>query len=134
MYSIAPFVILGLVNSFLIYQTLASRGIISRTQSDKVKRRNASFSVVMVTIAFIVLTLPNAIAGGYFIAQLFSTELGTLILFITDCFAFTFHSFNFVVFLFSNKRFNEEFRNMLNYFRPNNKVTFTIDTAQTQKA
>lgn len=82
------------------------------------------------TVAFIMLTLPNAIAGGYYIAVLFSTRLGTMILFITDCLAFSFHSFNFIVFLISNKRFNEEFRRMISSIKPNNKVAVMLHTTK----
>jgi hypothetical protein len=65
LYSIVPFVVLGIVNSFLIYHTIVIHGsLISRTNEDKAKRRTASYSIIAMTVAFIMLTLPNAIAGG----------------------------------------------------------------------
>ena len=69
-----------------------------------------SITVIAMSLTFIILTLPNAIAGGYFIGELFSTYNGRVILIFSGCFNFTFHGFNFVVLLISNKNFRKEFK------------------------
>jgi hypothetical protein len=95
-----------------------------RTHAEKIRRRNTSVSIVTITFTFILCTLPNAIAGGYYISILFQSEIGTIILFITDCFAFTFHSFNFAVFFIMNKKFSSECRLFLKRLKLRNNKTY----------
>ena len=72
-----------------------------------------SLTVITMSITFIVFTLPNAIAGGYFIDELFKSETGPIILYVTDCFAFSFHALNFVTLLILNNNFRKEFRDFV---------------------
>ena len=52
------------------------------------------------------MTTPGAILTSFFYPRLQELEnLGNLILTIGDCITFTFHSLNFSILLFTNKRF-----------------------------
>lgn len=118
LYSVVPFVILAITNALLITQTLLFRdtkklGLSASTSQSSSNKLGPTISVISITLSFIILTLPNAIAGGYYITELFKTSTGTLILFITDCLLFTYHSCNLVVLLIFNKMFRKEFKSMI---------------------
>jgi hypothetical protein len=104
-YSIVPFIILGLMNGLLLYETLSRKRILK-------ERVSVTRSVLIMTFSFICFLLPSAIVSGYFLEFLFSSKSGTLVLYILDFITFGYHAFNFLVFSFTNKRFKAELKNL----------------------
>jgi hypothetical protein len=79
-----------------------------------------SVTIILMTISFIAMTLPTALAGGYFFPRLIGTVEGRLVLVFCDCLSFSYHSLNFVVFLMFNKQFRLEWKNILSGCKVNN--------------
>lgn len=96
---------------------------------DDSKSFSVSVSVAICTLSFVLLTCPSTIAGGYYLGTLLSSESGLTILFICDCLAFSYHSFNFFVFLIFNKKFSKEFILLIKCQKKNRIETtnFTTD-------
>jgi hypothetical protein len=60
------------------------------------------------------MTIPGAVMSSLFYARLQSlSNLGNLIITIGDSITFTFHSLNFSILLFTNKRFARELKKYL---------------------
>ncbi len=126
-----PFGLMFIVNGLLIHKILLKKRVGAKKSAEhKSKRLAASISVVKLTFVFIIMTCPNAVANGFFVPMLFETKEGTAILFATDCFTFSFHSFNYIVLLITNSQFKQEFYSII-YCRPKNSVGPTSMTENT---
>ena len=105
MYSFVPFGVLLIVNVLLIramrqkIRDLAGSSFIS-----KKKQLSISLSVMLMTLLFILFTMPSAI-GTLLVNTLLTTHDGKLILFCFGCFSFTYHAFNLVILCRFNKHF-----------------------------
>jgi hypothetical protein len=113
LYSIVPFAVLALVNSLLLYETVFKKKVIQACERQiNHERVLITKSILIMTFSFIGFLLPSAIVSGYFYEFLYSTQLGTLVLYILDCITFGYHALNFLVFSFTNKRFNNELKRL----------------------
>ncbi len=72
-----------------------------------------SITVLISTGLFVIMTLPSAIAGGYYLTELLQTDSGKVILFICDNILFTYHSINLIILMISNKQFWRECKIMV---------------------
>jgi hypothetical protein len=122
MYNILPFVLLTVINSLLIFRTFKS-GRHTGMKRVKAKKKMMSVFVIIMTLFFILMTLPSSIAGGYFLRELLSTEIGNTILFLCDCFAFSYHALNIFVLYHANKQFQREFKEILIIVMGNNDLS-----------
>ena len=110
------------VNALLIHKIMFKNGISTDTTADRQhrsKRLAASISVIILTFLFIVMTLPDAIATGFYLSELLDTNSGTAVLFAADCLAFSFHGFNSIILLVTNSQFRQEFKSTLRCCRKN---------------
>ena len=105
LYSFVPFGVLLIVNVLLVramrqkVRDLAGSSFIS-----KKKQLSITLSVMLMTLLFIVFTLPIAI-GSLLVNTLTTTHNGKLVLFSFGCFSFTYHAFNLVAVCRFNKHF-----------------------------
>jgi hypothetical protein len=95
-------------NTLLIQRVMKKDSTMGNTNRNK--KKVMSIFVILMTFNFIVFTLPSSIAGGYFLSELLSTDVGSIILFAIDCLAFTYHGFNIIVLYYLNKKFKKEFK------------------------
>lgn len=108
-----------ILNTMLVYNIkYKHHNLIHTTRESSDRKKSLSFTVLIITTVFIVLTLPNNILNAFFL-PLFDTEYGYNIFFLTDCLAFTYHGFNFLLLLITNKRFYAEFKEIMNTQRSN---------------
>jgi hypothetical protein len=114
MYSVVPFITLATFN-VLLCKTMAKSTITFTTQrsNSASKKKSLTITIMSVTVAFFILTLPAAITGGYFFDHLYKTVSGRIILCFCESLAFSFHSFNFAAFLIVNKQFRREFKEII---------------------
>ena len=80
------------------------------------------------TLIFILLTFPGAIVSGYFYFELSQTKLGYTLLLLCDNITFSYHSLNFFVVVFTNKKFYNEFK----YLFP--KITIKFNKSNNSNA
>ena len=108
MYSFIPFAVLLVTNILLIVDLHKKAKTIQG--SDSVLKKNQfsiNLSVVVLTLIFIVLTCPSAIACQYY-TTLIMTPHGIVLVLIADCCAFTYHAFNIVILSTTNKLFRRK--------------------------
>lgn len=63
-------------------------------------------TIIILTITFIVLTLPGAIVSAYY-NEIMALEAGHMIVNLSDDLSCTFHAFNFITLFLSNKQFSQ---------------------------
>lgn len=68
-----------------------------------------TLTIVTVTALFIMFTLPGSIVSGYFYQELDQTKIGSLIVILCDNITFSFHAFQLLFLLLTNKIFCKEF-------------------------
>ncbi|CAF1044319.1 unnamed protein product [Brachionus calyciflorus] len=111
LFSIVPFTCLIIINSILIYTAVISKKRkIGLTNEAIRKKYNMTKTILILTIQFIILTLPSSIISRFFYVTLIKTRVGTIVIFVCDNFSFSFNSLNILTLYLSNKKFNEELR------------------------
>jgi hypothetical protein len=105
MYSFIPFILLVIINIFLIVD-LNKKKRMASVQNSVIKENQLSitFSIILLTILFIVFTSPSAVSSQFY-NILLTTYTGNIILFACDCFAFSYHALNIIILCLSNKQF-----------------------------
>jgi hypothetical protein len=78
-----------------------------------------SISVIVITLLFIVFTLPTASVQGNVLISLLNSDYGQFILQILNCLTFTYQASNYLMLYVSNKRFKQESRNILGFLTGN---------------
>lgn len=133
MYSVIPFGIIFIFNLLLIYKTLKRKINPSNTVSPStIKKKAMTRTVMIITLGFIVFTLPSAVIGSYFVNDLYYTLYGRVIIFICEAISFSYHSYNFFLYYAFNKQFREECRSMIGRFFETNtnptRLTLSVTT------
>jgi hypothetical protein len=104
MYSFIPFTVLAVINVSLIWQLQQLKNSIkggnSRVKKNQIK---ITFSVILMTILFILFTSASAVCSQYF-EELIVSYTGTIILFASDDLTFSYHGLNIII-LCENKLF-----------------------------
>ena len=122
LYSFVPFGMLLIVNVLLIramrqkIRDLAGSSFIS-----KKKQLSITLSVMLMTLLFIVFTLPISIAN-IIVDTLLTTHNGKLVLYCFGCFSFTYHAFNLVILCRFNKHFYKLCKEALTHLKSNKEV------------
>ncbi len=71
-----------------------------------------SISVIVITLLFIVFTLPTASVQGNVLISLLNNDYGQFVLQILNCLTFTYQASNYIMLYISNKKFKQEARNI----------------------
>lgn len=131
-YSIVPFCLLVLVNSLLLIKSVFCNKMNQvgpmTNSAQKRHKRSMTLTLIVITFSFILFTLPSSIAGGYLYRQMISSENGLATLYLLNNISFSFHSFNFIVFLIFNKKFQNEFKKIIRKGKRTTKMTTTHST------
>ncbi|CAF1100898.1 unnamed protein product [Didymodactylos carnosus] len=126
MYNLCPFCIMLISNTYIIHVTTIQRVQQIKTQRSRwsiKRRRQLTCMLMLVTFAFIVLTLPSCIYFVFFrhhmIRDTSSSRLyRSMIQIILNSIQFTSHSINFFLYCFSSTNFRDEFRSLLTKICP----------------
>ena len=107
-YSYIPFCMIAVAN-FLLVISILRKNKVSTATTTNAKKRNIfmNITVFSITILFIVLTCPGAIASSYF-NVLIQSYSGRVILFSVDSLTFSYHSLSFITLFITNKKFSKE--------------------------
>ena len=107
-YSYIPFCMIAVAN-FLLVISILRKNKVSTATATNAKNRNIfmNITVFSITILFIVLTCPGAIASSYF-NVLIQSYSGRVILFSVDSLTFSYHSLSFITLFITNKKFSKE--------------------------
>lgn len=125
-----------ILNFFLIYIVLeSSRKTVAPTaglhQKQGLHRKvQMTKTIILMTLSFIVLTLPGAIVSGFYYLKLMSLDFGPLIINLCDDISFSFHSMTLFTLLYSNKAFFNQFQVVFfnKVFVQENSVSHTAHT------
>jgi hypothetical protein len=110
LYSIVPFMLLLIFNILLIYE--ASR---SKIRLNRHRKLTLSATVIAMTIAFVLFTLPTAIVSAYFNIFEFSfSSFEHIKISICNAITYSYHAFNFFILYNTNKRFSRELKALFN--------------------
>jgi hypothetical protein len=115
LYSIIPSILLIVINSFFIYRALLKKTTIN-TISNQIapnkiesKKKLLSVAISIITIGFLLCTIPLAISTVLYRKLQESRSNGRLIILICDAISFTYHSIKFEILLVYNNMFKMEF-------------------------
>ena len=105
MYSFIPFILLVIINIFLIID-LNKKKRLANVENSVIKKNQLSInlSIILMTILFVVFTSPSALSSQFY-NILVTTYTGNVILFASDCLAFSYHALCIIILCLSNKQF-----------------------------
>lgn len=134
LYNFFPFTVMLVFNSLLITKTLMlNSSIKSSTNKDQIKsiikKRRLTISILSITFAYIILTLPVTIMTGFYFYYFFSIPNGMSILSMMDSFAYLFHSTLFINCMATNVKFR---RYVINGLLCNKKSKNQVSIANTK--
>lgn len=111
-HSYIPSIVLVVINSLLIYEIAIKNRKSIAPVSNKKAAKNKEFvlSILLMTIFFIVLTVPITLTAAY--TDVKNPDI-KLVMNILDCMSFSFNALNFCIFLLFNKKFFNEFKELL---------------------
>lgn len=112
LYNFLPYILMSIFNYLLIRKTMStSRSFRSSNDQQQIKmnrkKMRLTISLVIITNAFIVMTLPGMIAYGFFFNLLYSSSLGMIIGFLADGLLFLNHASLFFICFLSNVKFRQ---------------------------
>ena len=87
------------------------------------KQNKMGITIIIISIVFMVFSLPTASIQGELLSYLLSFDLGLLIITICNSLSFTYQASNFFLLLLTNQAFKREF-NILFGWRSAAKKTF----------
>lgn len=118
-YSLAPFLVLAIANLLLIRKIMSRKVVKMTTMSStftnakstgkKSKSDRINKTVIILTLIFVMMTLPLA-SASFFFNQLVLTDYGLFIIVLLDCISFSYHGLNFILMAFSNKIFRKQYK------------------------
>jgi len=114
LYSIIPFIFLIVLNSLLIYYTLKKPNKVEPSLENlSIRRKRLSLTIAILTLGFIITTIPSGIITGFLFDTLNTTKNGKMVIFICDSISFTYHSGKFLIMITYNSAFKQEFKSFI---------------------
>jgi hypothetical protein len=108
LYSFVPFLIMCTFNVLLIVRTVRNRQTASNESARQAsQRRRMTITLLIITFAFIIMTIPSTIAFGYLYEILQATGWGRILQVLIDYMSFLNHSSIFFTCTFTNKKFRQ---------------------------
>ena len=106
LYSFLPFLLLIIINIFLIIDLQEKKKSITdlNLRNNKRKEISINLTIILMTILFILFTSPSAICSQFY-GKLIKSYNGTIILYVSDCIAFSYHALNIIILCLVNKSF-----------------------------
>ncbi len=117
LYSVIPFIVLGISNVFLLQKSYksfnnknrSSTNVNLTTSSSTASSKSAIFarSIIFNNLLFFIMTLPTAFCSFYF-DHLLTTNNGKLFILLSNSISFSYHAFNFFINCLTNIKFRQE--------------------------
>jgi hypothetical protein len=116
-YCLIPFLIMTTFNILLLFKSIINRKTLSSTKSKTDKNiRQITISLIVISMNFLLMTLPANIAFGYFHKILLKTDHGNFILHFLDIFLFFNHSSLFITCYITNIHYKKVIKIYLKKF------------------
>ena len=141
-YNLLPFTLMCLCNTYIIYATIRSARIRLPTTAQSTRHRQLSMMLMLVTFAFVLLTLPSCIYFVFFRHRMSKSEhlrsYRYMVQISLGSVQFTAHAINFFLYCFSTKNFRNELRDFIQeiwFYSTKCERTATMNVAlpETQK-
>lgn len=133
---IAPYILLILFNSIIIYTATRYERKHKNSISSSIENRSAKRKtqmtrmIILITFLYIMTSLPNTIVTGYLYNTVVRLDVGQLIINLINGIHFSYPAFNFFILFFSNKLFAEEVKFM--FCRGNRNRVFSVSRSNTK--
>ena len=128
MYSFIPFTLLAIINISLIWELQQLKKSIKGGNSRVKKSQMAiTFSVILMTILFIIFTSASAVCSQLY-EKLILSYTGNIILFALDSFSFSYHGLNLII-LCENKLFLSKLKEAFGLVKETNPNENKTNTA-----
>ncbi len=140
-YNLCPFSIMCICNTYTIYVTIRSARIRMPATGQFTRHRQFSIMLILVTFAFVILTLPSCIYFVFFRHRMSSANASRTSRYMVQiCLGsvqFTAHAINFFLYCFSTKNFRNELRDFIQeilFYVMNRKTTTTMMNSTNENA
>ncbi len=110
LYSVIPFILLGISNIFLLRKAFES----FKRKSSSTKSSAFARSILINNILFFLMTLPTAFVSYYF-NHLFASEGGRLVITLANSVSFSYHAMCFFTNFLTNLKFRNEVLRIIKY-------------------
>ena len=107
LYNGIPFFIMAYLNTGVIYHLFRLKNT-STVQNSRIQHRSMSITLVITTVAFMLLTIPPTVCYGFFYSK-----LSVVILHLLDSLMYTYHVMAFPLYLITLTEFRREFYNLI---------------------
>lgn len=115
-YCLIPFTIMLTCNSIIIYNVKFASKVESVAQNSVKRKRRMTLMLIVVTFAFIILTLPSVIVHTFFRDSLKKKPYRRLVNMIVNNLLYTSHSINFFLYILSAPNFRAELYKLFSRF------------------
>lgn len=97
-------------NLLIIYKATSFERAQKQSESSSSSRRKAQMTrtILLLTLGFIISSLPSTVITGYFYAAVAFNDYGPLVINFINCVQFTYPALHFFILMFTNKLFSEE--------------------------
>jgi len=102
LYNCAPFILMVIFNSGVIYHLIRLRQT-STVQNSKIQHRSISITLVITTFLFLIMTIPGTVAYAFF-----STTASVVALHAFDAILYTYHILSFPIYMITFTEFRRE--------------------------
>jgi hypothetical protein len=109
LYNAIPFTIMSVCNFFIIYNVKYTNKIRLNSRKSFKKKRRITFTLILVTFSFIILTLPSCILHTFYKDYFRNKPYKRLVYIIANNLLHTSHAINFFLYVFSAPNFRSAF-------------------------
>lgn len=134
-YNLCPFLIMCVCNTYTIYMTVRSARIRIPVTGQYSRHRQLSIMLMLVTFAFVLLTLPSCLYFVFFRHRMSTANsYRHMVQICLGSVQFTAHAINFFLYCFSTKNFRNELRDFIGEILFYSIKSNTTTTAATRMA
>lgn len=101
-YSIGPFLVILFFNIHLL------RIAYKVSKIKRMRLAKISLNVILQSVFFLIMTMPSSFISAYYYKDLIYTNIGKIVIYLSDNILFTFHSINLFSMMLTNKQFYNE--------------------------
>ena len=111
LYSFIPFTLIAILNVLLLLHLNELRKNSAGLANSPLalQQMSINITILVITILFIVFTFPGAVISQFYSALVVS-ENGNIVIYVGDCFTFSYHAFTIIILSFTNKEFSRKLK------------------------
>lgn len=130
LYSIIPYTSMFISNAFIIRSLIASQKVKSSVKGSIKRKKRVTTMLIVITVAFIILTLPSVIVHTFLRRLLINKPYRRLVNLCVNNLLHTSHAINFFLYVFSAPNFRQELITILkNIFNKTPSTNQTVTSS-----